>query len=139
MNMHDILYDMHTLVRLQNTEYASYTTLPTFPNELLRANVQQYVNKVAMHCFYLMSVPGVCSKATLLVIHVNKSTQRAFTSTKNHPTDLNTQAFSKSFTSRYMILSHVCVACQERRAHWEVCMWVSVICVSCVLCDLYKA
>lgn len=123
MNMHDVLYDMHTLVRLQNTEYASFTTLPTLP-------------KVPMHCFYIIFVPGVCSKATLLVIHVNKSTQRAFTSTKNHPTDLNTQAFSNSFTSRYVILSHVCVVCQERRAHCEACMRVNVI---CVLCDLYKA
>lgn len=98
-------------------------TLYTFPHELMGASVQQYVKKVAMHSFY-MSVPDghLCQQ-------FSKSTQRAF-STKNTPTHLNNHAYSNSFTSRHMILSHVvCYVSGVQGSTWGVCACWFVRCV----------
>lgn len=52
-----------------------------------------------MQLFYMTTVPLIFTTFHLC-LQFSKSTQRAVTSTKNNPTDLNNQAHENSLTSR---------------------------------------
>lgn len=97
---------------MKNIKYTSYTVdvvalLFTFSYELFGANVQQYTKKVAMQCFYITSVPLIFTTSIVTYDSSSPHLHDVHSSAKNNPTDLNNQAYLNSFTSRYMILSHI--------------------------------